>query len=283
VDRIPESAVPGDRRSRHRLIHAVMRRAALFLAVAIVLSACRTGDADIPIEPGTAPQVVVVSISTIASLVEPLLDPHTGVIIALPSGADPATWSPTDDDIQQMARADLVVTAGLPFEKLLLDRMRDAGADPAVTGSSTEPFFWLGFDGAREITRSVTTELIAAQPGRAAELLRRMENEIEVIDRLQEEIAESLEPLAGSTVFVSRPVFVSLLADYDIRQDTSRPGGAGESDESDESDDTVPPWIVIQPEALAPTAETIPFSPWQGPWDATIRSAVAAIGAGISP
>jgi len=226
VDRIPESAVPGDRRSRHRLIHAVMRRAALFLAVAIVLSACRTGDADIPIEPGTAPQVVVVSISTIASLVEPLLDPHTGVIIALPSGADPATWSPTDDDIQQMARADLVVTAGLPFEKLLLDRMRDAGADPAVTGSSTE---------------------------------------------------------AGSTVLVSRPVFVSLLADYDIRQDTSRPGGAGESDESDESDDTVPPWIVIQPEALAPTAETIPFSPWQGPWDATIRSAVAAIGAGISP
>lgn len=262
-----------------------MRRTAPFLAVAIVLSACRTGDADIPIEPGTAPRVVVVSFSTIASLVEPLLDPHTEVIIALPPGADPATWSPTDDDIQRVAQADLVVVAGLPFEEPLLDRLRAAGADPAVAVSSTDPFFWLGFDGAREITRSVTTELIAAQPGRAAELLRRMEHEIEGIDRLQEEIAESLEPLAGSTVFVSRPVFGYLLADYDIRQDSSRRGGTGETGETGESDESeapVRPRIVIQPEALAPTAETIPFSPWQGPWDATIRSAVAAIGAGIS-
>lgn len=276
MDRVSESAVPGNGRSRRLAIETV--RTALIVLAALLLTACQSREPRDPDEPESAPRVVAVGISTIASLVEPLLDSSTSLVVALPVGADPATWIPTERDLSRLSRVDLFVAAGLPFEDRLHALMRDAGIEPAVASASSDPFFWLGFDGARLIVRTVTTELILRQPERAPELLHRMNQVLTGIDQVEGDAEEVLDPLTGSTVYISRPVLGSLLDAYEIRQVSSPPGPR-----LGEEAPPTPRRIVIQPEALAPRGDAIPFSPWSGPWEATIRSALAAVGAGISP
>lgn len=205
------------------------------------------------------------------------------VIIALPPGADANEWSPPAADRDQLLSATLYFGLGLPMDDRIARLFDEADSPPRLVDATAgfplrplpgyeqpppdrsdgspeettnlpiprDPYFWIGFAGARHITRTIATELIALQPERAAELLRRMDSALTSINELEEELSPLLEPYTDSTVAVSQPVFGYLLDTFGIRQvvDTAR--------------------------------ISTPFDPWNDDWEPMIRNAVASIEAAV--
>lgn len=314
------------------------RRAALLLATALLLTGCRSSSGQLSPTSIIVPSVVAVSIEQVASLVEPLLDPRCTVVAALPPAADPLTWIPDDRGVERIANADIYLALGLPFEEELLDRVRDQRPDLIVTEAwagaprrplpdgvspsngvedeePIDPFFWLGFDGARHILRTMATELIRLDPEHAAEHLDRMATAIGEVGAFEEELTTAFEPYAGATVYITRPILGYLLDELSLEQripppmterapedapegesestpestaaSTTESGTEGEAvatpDSENETERERLRVIFIQREILTRTPEAIHFDPWNGDWDTVIRAAAAAVEAALRP
>jgi zinc/manganese transport system substrate-binding protein len=117
---------------------------AVGLTAAMTLGACDTaGSAD------DIPRIVV-STSTLGDLVSNIVGPDATVVILMPIGADPHSFSPSSQQVAAMSDADLVVTNGLGLEENFTDvlegvasdggRVLDVGSmlDPIPFGAGTE-------------------------------------------------------------------------------------------------------------------------------------------------
>lgn len=74
---------------------------------------------------------VTVSIPPQKNLVERIGGEHVNVTVLLPFGADPHTFEPKPSQLRQIAKADMYIAIGMPFEDAWLHRLTDAseGAD----------------------------------------------------------------------------------------------------------------------------------------------------------
>ena len=231
--------------------------------------------------------------------VEPLLDPGTHVIVALPPSADPRTWIASPAQIERLSSADLYFRIGLPFEEHVLASIHVTNPDQIVVDAregvalrrvdrgedespGIDPYIWLGFAEARQHVRTTATLLIQIRPDRAGRTIERMESVLEEIDRIESEITESLQPFSGAAVYVSHPVLGYLLDDLALRQispvsfDPSIEGDAYERVLTAAREDGVS-MILVQRERIVAAGDPILFDPYTGGWIATVRSAAAAI------
>lgn len=92
-----------------------------------------------------------------------------------PIGADPRTFQPSQEDIDRVAKADVIFSVGLGLEAAWLDELvRSAGANPArvvalgevidSVGDPPDPHFWLDPTRVTRAAREITETFDAASP-----------------------------------------------------------------------------------------------------------------------
>ncbi len=169
----------------------------------------------------------------------------------LPAGLNPETFSPDARAMSALARADAYVTIGVPFEKMIVTKIRASFPDLKIVDGRTgmafrrmeggahhhgehhdhddndhdheagedDPHVWLSIDNMKCHARMVAAVLAEVLPesehaaidARAAEYLREL-------DTLSAELKAKLSPLKGTEAVVYHPAFGYFLDDHGIRQ-----------------------------------------------------------------
>ena len=206
--------------------------------------------------------VVFVSIGPQLESVRRIGGGEVDVHAMLPAGLSPETYSPNVRLMSALARADVYVTIGVPFEKSLIEKIRASFPNLKIVDGTAgmtfrrmedghhhehhhhghdddddddedmdDPHVWLGIENMKCHARTVAAALAellpdaehAAVDGRAIAYLREL-------DALANELKTKLAPLRGTEVVVYHPAFGYFLDDYGIRQaavelEGKEPGG----------------------------------------------------------
>ena len=199
-----------------------------------------------PLAQGRA-YVVFVSVGPQLESVKWIGGPAVDVQALVPAGASPETFSPGARVMSALARADLYITIGAPFETVLLRKVRANFPDLKVVDGCAgmtfrkmeghhhhdhhheddddheegehDPHVWLGLENMKHHARTVAVSLAellpdaehAAVDARAAEYLREL-------DALSAELKAKLSPLEGTEAVVYHPAFGYFLDAYGIQQ-----------------------------------------------------------------
>jgi zinc/manganese transport system substrate-binding protein len=78
----------------------------------ILLTACQSA----PLAHVQPKKTILVTYSILGALVKDLVQDKAAVVVLIPNGQDPHEWEPSAKDMEQMARADLIVQNGLGLE-----------------------------------------------------------------------------------------------------------------------------------------------------------------------
>ncbi|MBS3734845.1 MAG: zinc ABC transporter substrate-binding protein [Phycisphaerae bacterium] len=186
---------------------------------------------------------VFVSIPPQATFVETIAGGRVRVRCLLEPGDSPATYSPPMKQMVALDGARLYLRIGVPFENALAGRidtsdgrprvvdvtrgiekrmMRSAGGhgddhDHAHHGAP-DPHVWLSPRRVKRIATNIAEALIAVDEEHAETYrsnLRRFRAELDALD---DELSETLAPLAGEKMYVYHPAFGYLAADYGLEQ-----------------------------------------------------------------
>jgi len=194
----------------------VMPRLAAFLTL-LALGACSSE--------APAPQrtVAAATIPPLADLVARVAGPGWDVRTLVPAGTSPHVFEPTPREVRLVAPARLVVTVGAGYDawaaKLaaacasqarLFDAGRAAGIEAAEGGEihgghahgdlGHDPHWWLSPPLAAKALPSLADELSALDPDGAAGYRERAAALAASLQRLDAELAETLRPVAGSSI-----------------------------------------------------------------------------------
>ena len=165
--------------------------------------------------------VAVATISPLADIVAHVAGPGWGVRSLIPPGMSPHVFEPTPKEVRLVAPARLVVTVGAGYDvwaaKLAAAcaseaRIFDAGAAAGITADSGEeeghvhgnlghdPHWWLSPPLVAKTLPALARELAALDPAGAAGYRDRAVAFAGELSRLDEEIALTLRPVAGSSI-----------------------------------------------------------------------------------
>ncbi len=181
----------------------------------------------------SAGPLVVVSIPPQATLVERLAGGSVDVRTLLPPGSSPATYAPGPRQVAELTAARVWVRIGVPFERALVDRIREIApalevigppTGPAVQledhghGSHDDPHVWLDPELLAAHAGAIADVLIRLDPGEADAISARLAGLSSELERLDRTIAGRLAPYAGRPVFVFHPAFGYFTRRYGLIQ-----------------------------------------------------------------
>lgn len=185
-------------------------------------------------------------------------------VLVLP-GQSPATYDPTPRQIAALDEASVLLLAGVPFERQLreniegrLENLRVVDTSEGIekirfeeTGDNEhhnerhdahdehagehsvhkhaadelDPHTWLDPGLAEEHARIIAAELINISPEHEDDINTNLSALIEDMDSVDDEIADSLEPLAGNKLYVFHPAFGYFARAYGLEQVAVETGG----------------------------------------------------------
>jgi len=119
-------------RPRHR---RRVRSLLVVLVTALVATAPACGAST---DRGSGRPTVVVTYPVLGAVVAEVVGDSATVRVLMGNGVDPHDWSPSAKDIEQVRKADLVVTNGLGLETGLLDALDDAEHDGVAIFAATD-------------------------------------------------------------------------------------------------------------------------------------------------
>lgn len=176
-----------------------------------------------------------VSILPEAYFVSRVGGPAVEVKVLVGPGQSHETYEPTPRQIAALAKTDVYFTIGAPFERNLVRRVRgmfpgllivDASAGvPLVSFASgsgehgSDPHIWLDPKRARFIARNVCEGLKRVDPRRAGQYDRNLVRLLEGLSSLDAELARTLAPVKGRTIYVFHPAFQYFCLSYGLRQE----------------------------------------------------------------
>jgi len=194
---------------------------------------------------------VVAGIQPHAWFLERLGGDAVAVTVLVGPGQTPETFEPTPRQMAGLGEADLLLRAGVPFERSLLPRVARAfprlevvdtlagvalrpweehaghggGDTHAHDHGETDPHAWLDPQRARGIARNIAAALARRDPARAvAYEARRAALDSELV-ALDAELSATLAPWRGRAFYVFHPAFGYLADRYGLRQAAIQAGG----------------------------------------------------------
>ncbi len=191
------------------------------------------------------PVKVFVTIGPQRYFVERIGGTRVTVEVLVAPGRDPHTFDPSPRQVSRLSSADVYFTIGMPFEKGLVPKLRQANpllpvidtlagldllygvphyhydeAGNAILHGADEPdtHVWLGLREVRSQIAVIRDALIARDPA-GEEVYRTrwqaFDNEIQAMDS---RFAGMLAPLRGRSILVFHPAFAYFVNSYGIRQ-----------------------------------------------------------------
>lgn len=228
-----------------RKTHSFLTPLLWMLAGVLVLASCGKEPAPEPKTPTQAGQrpatpLVVTTFYPTADFAQRIGGSFVIVDTPFPPDADPATWQPSDEDIERFQDADLIIVNGAAYEQWLANtalpqtRICDVSAnlpDPLITFKTTthshgpqgehthkgtDPHTWLDPINAMEQARTIADRLIALNPDRAETYRQNLEsliNDLAGLDVLFKALAPQLRE---TTILASHPAYNYLARRYDF-------------------------------------------------------------------
>ncbi len=155
----------------------------------------------------------------------------------VPPGTEPENYDPTPRQIVKLSQARLYFAVGLPFEEVLVSKIRstmkdltvvDTQADiplrsfaQHVTGAAdtgTDPHIWLSPQLVKIQGAAIEKALAVADPAGAQAYAAGLKRLDEQMDQLHRQIASTLAGLSGRSFFVFHPAFGYFADEFDLRQ-----------------------------------------------------------------
>ncbi len=196
------------------------------LTVVLVCLAAASGSAE--------PVRVTVSILTQVWFVEQIGGDRVEVSVLVGPGHSPATYEPTPKQMAVLEQADLFLAAGVPFEHVLVPRIRSLPRAPMIAGPEaeghdhhheTDPHTWLDPIQALAMADTISRHLQAMVPGQAAAIRKRHELMVEQLTKLDDEVRRILAAFEGRSFFVFHPAFGHFAKAYGLVQVSVEAGG----------------------------------------------------------
>jgi zinc transport system substrate-binding protein len=180
-------------------------------------------------EPSEAPRpIVVVSVPPQADLVEQLAGDFVDVVVMVPPGANPATYTPTMSQMRAASQMQMYIKVGhphFPFEETWFNRIADA-SDHAmyIDGAKglpirdDDPHVWLAPSCMRIMADRIAAGLITQFPDRRKTIADNLERFNVRLESLDAEIRTRLQKHRGQKFLVFHPAWGYFARDYDLEQ-----------------------------------------------------------------
>lgn len=179
---------------------------------------------------------IFVSILPQKYFVERLLGNNGEVEVLIGAGMSPHTYEPLPQQMSKLSRADIFFTVGIPFEKVIISRLKNLCPNLLIVNSDEnidkivmeghnhhneelqndkgqhhdiglDPHFWLDPIKATAMAENMTNALISVKPELANSLKENLEKIKEETTKLDKEISEILLPFKGKIMLVFHPAF----------------------------------------------------------------------------
>ncbi|MGF1451660.1 MAG: metal ABC transporter solute-binding protein, Zn/Mn family [Opitutales bacterium] len=184
----------------------------------------------------------VVSIPPLKWFVEQMI-PEADVAVLLDEGADPHTFAPSPSQVRALHRADVWVTAGLPFERALQRALHDTKGPLIVAPDAIaehdhesheaheeheehqheDPHWWLGFHSHLPVDLALAHRRFVNVPENhggnvAPGAVERTRELLQLEAALRNELVSLLAPHEGRAFFVLHPAFGHFAEAFGLRQ-----------------------------------------------------------------
>ena len=188
--------------------------------------------------PAFADPAVAVCLPPQAGILDALL-PGSEPLVLIAPGQNPHSFDPTPRQLARLSACTLYIAAGLPFETVLLPRLRalnpsmklvdapatdheddEHGGDDAHGGDADEhdPHFWTHPDGILSAAEAMAAALSETFPERAADIAVRLDAYRAELRALDGDLRERLAPLSGHAFLAYHPAWSHFAAEYGLRQ-----------------------------------------------------------------
>ncbi len=161
----------------------------------------------------------------------------------LPPGENPATFAPTPAKMARLARTDLFFRIGVPFEALIIPKIRNMAADMAIVDvrkgialrrmqrslaeenhghshieGGYDPHIWLSPLLVKKQAKTMRDALSRRDPDHNEIYQQNCENFVEALETLHQDLKAILAPVQGKSLFVFHPAFGYLADAYGLEQ-----------------------------------------------------------------
>jgi zinc transport system substrate-binding protein len=214
-----------------------MRAGAVLRAVSTLALALAPVFGPGPCAAAAEPPVVYAAIPPLEFVVEETAGAFVTVRTLLPPGGSPHTYEPTPRQLADLARADLYLRVGLPFEDSVLAKVSSVMKDLPVVDCSRgiervameadgsahdhgplDPHIWLDPVRMVVIAENAATALTALLPEHAFEIESNLAALRERLEDLDRRVTTILEPLSGRDMVVLHPAYGYLARRYGLHQ-----------------------------------------------------------------
>ena len=253
-----------------------MKRAVLILVVASVF--CTMLSTVYAAEEPSGKIRVFVSIIPQAYFVERVGGEYVEVEVLVGPGQSPATYEPTPRQMSQLASSRVYFRIGVPFEKVFMPKISSAFSQLSIVDTSAgvpllyfnqsdgrqvaDPHIWLDPKRVKIQAETICTELIRLAPDHTDVFRQNLKAFQEDLDAVDASIAETLETLRGSTLYVFHPAFGYFAQSYGLQQvaieiEGKQPSARQLSDLINRARDEKVKIIFVQPQYSKKNAQTI--------------------------
>jgi zinc transport system substrate-binding protein len=182
---------------------------------------------------GTGQVRVVVSVAPQEEFVKAVGKDKVRVTVMVPSGADPHTYEPRPQQMQELSQAQLYLMVGSPmeFELTWMDKIRAMNPQMKVVNtsqgiefitsqgeSSGDPHVWVSPKNARIMVENTYQALVEVDPDNQKYYQENRDQYLEELDQLDHNLTRSLQKVKSKKILVYHPAWAYLCRDYGLEQ-----------------------------------------------------------------
>ncbi len=192
---------------------------------------------------------IFVSILPQKYFVERLLANNVEIDVLIGAGMSPHTYEPLPQQMSRLSRADLFFTVGIPFEKIIVDRLKDICPNLLIVPTDDnivkikmlghqhhealhehhhheehhheiglDPHFWLDPIRAVTMAENMAKAIIVKRPELADSIKINLESIKSDMEKVDAELTQKLLPFNGKTMLVFHPAFGYFANKYNMIQ-----------------------------------------------------------------
>lgn len=174
--------------------------------------------------------IVAVTIVPEKTFVEAVCGDLAEVITMVPPGSSPENYEPKPQEIEKFSKASVYFTIGVPTEEAnilpnagdvkiiaLQDKVAEVYPDRTFESGERDPHIWLSPKRAKVMVEGIAEEMGKIDKKNEEIYAQNADNYIKQIDKLDQDIAASLDGVKNRKFIVYHPAFGYIAEDYNLQ------------------------------------------------------------------
>lgn len=174
--------------------------------------------------------IVAVTIVPEKTFVEAVCGDLAEVITMVPPGSSPENYEPKPQEIEKFSKASVYFTIGVPTEEAnilpnagdvkiiaLQDKVAEVYPDRTFESGERDPHIWLSPKRAKVMVAAIAEEMGKIDKENEKIYAKNADNYIKQLDKLDQDIAASLDDVKNRKFIVYHPAFGYIAEDYNLQ------------------------------------------------------------------